>query len=141
MKKPMFVELAAKIVTAHVTNNDVAIDDIPALIAGVHSALVDLTRRHEEAPPKRVPAVSVRASVKPDYLICLNCGRKQKTMRLHLRTSHGMTPEQYRREYGLLGAYPMTAPNYSEKRKALAKTIGLGRKPEPKPRRTLSIKA
>ncbi|QIK79086.1 MucR family transcriptional regulator [Sphingomonas piscis] len=144
-------ELTADIVAAHVANNSVAIGDVGNLIQLVYSTLSSLGKDPGDALTPKTPLVPVRASVKPDFIVCMECGRKQKTLKRHLQTAHGMTPDQYRSDYGLPDTYPMTAPNYSEQRKALAKTHNLGRKPknsvsakEPKatrPRRRLSIKS
>ena len=128
MENQSLVELTADIVASHVTNNHVSVGDLPNLIQRVHEALAGLSSPAAEEPGK-VPVVSVQASIKPDYLVCMECGRKQKTLRRHLATAHGMTPEQYRADYGLPADYPMTAPNYSERRRTMAKAIGLGRKP------------
>lgn len=123
----MLVTLAADIVAAHVSNNSVAISDIPLVIRSVHEALAGLG--NAEAPEvKQEPAVSIRASVKPDYIVCLEDGKKLKMLRRHLMTHYGMTPEDYREKWGLPKDYPMVAPNYAEKRRALAKAIGLGTK-------------
>ena len=128
------VDLTAEIVTAHVSRNNVALVDLPKLIESVHVALTGLREQPaEEAPQdeskRREPAVGIRASVKPDYLICLVCGAKQKTLKRHLGVAHQMTPAQYRDEFGLKPDYPLTAPNYSERRRGMAHSIGLGRKP------------
>ena len=122
------LELTAEIVAAHVANNSVAVGDVAGLVQRVHEALAGLGQPAQEAEAGKVPVVSVRSSVKPDYIVCMECGRKQKTLRRHLQAAHGMTPDQYRRDYGLPTSYPMTAPNYSERRREMAKTIGLGRK-------------
>lgn len=122
-----FTVLTADIVAAHVANNHVAVGDLQTLIKQVHGALSSLGQGDQE-PEQKNPAVSVRASVKPDYIVCLECGAKQKTLRRHLKSAHNMTPEQYRNDYGLPSSYPMTAPSYSEKRREMAKSIGLGRK-------------
>jgi predicted transcriptional regulator len=129
MNNEDLVTLTADIVSAHVSNNNVAISDVAALVHRVHEALAAL--QTGEAPAeesKKVPAVSPRASVKPDYLVCLACGRKQRTLKRHLMTAHNLTPAQYRDEYGLPASYPMAAPNYAEMRRDMAKKIGLGRK-------------
>ena len=124
----MLVTLTADIVAAHVSNNSVAISDLALLINNVHAALSNLGNQPvvEEKP---VPAVSIRASVKPDHIVCLEDGKKLKMLKRHLMTHYGMTPEDYRQRWGLPGDYPMVAPNYAEKRRELAKKIGLGRKP------------
>lgn len=122
------VTLTADIVAAHVTNNSVAISDIPLLIRSVHDALAGLATRAEPAPEPQQPAVSVRASVKPDHLVCLEDGKKMKMLRRHLATDHDMTPDEYRAKWNLPKDYPMSAPNYSERRRVLAKETGLGSK-------------
>lgn len=136
-------QITADIVAAHVSNNAVAVGDVPNLIQRVHEALSGLTDPAEEEKKTKEPAVSIRASVKPDYLVCMECGRRQKTLRRHLQSAHGMTPEQYRQDYGLPADYPMTAPDYSEQRREMAKKIGLGRKPGEKrsPRKRRKAKA
>lgn len=123
------IALTADIVAAHVSNNTVAIGDVGALVERVHAALASLGPTPPEAiGQQKVPVVSVRASIKPDFIVCMECGKKQKTLRRHLQTAHGMTPAEYRKDYGLPDTYPMVAPNYSEQRRSMAKTIGLGRK-------------
>jgi predicted transcriptional regulator len=124
------LELAADIVAAHVANNSVAVGDVGNLIQQVHSALAGLRSSPEAAPQDKTPVVSIKGSVRPDYLVCMECGKKQKTLKRHLQTAHGMTPAQYRQDYGLPDTYPLTAANYSEQRKTLAYVHGLGRKPE-----------
>lgn len=123
------ITLTADIVAAHVSNNSVSVSDLPTLIANVHGALSGLGARPvaEEAAPE--PAVSVRASIKPDYLVCLEDGKKLKMLKRHLMTHYGMTPDDYRAKWGLPKDYPMVAPNYAEQRRSLAVKIGLGRKP------------
>ena len=121
------VTLTADIVAAHVSNNSVAITDIPLVIRSVHEALSGLGNT-VEPEVKQEPAVSIRASVKPDYIVCLEDGKKLKMLRRHLMTHYGMTPDDYRAKWGLPADYPMVAPNYAEKRRALAKEIGLGTK-------------
>lgn len=127
--------LTAEIVASHVANNSVAVADLPTLIGNVHAALAGLGSAVEAAPVEvQKPAVSVRASVKPDTLICLEDGKKFKTLKRHLRVDHGMTPEAYRAKWNLPADYPMVAPDYAETRRAMAKKIGLGRKPGEKRR-------
>ena len=123
------ITLTSDIVAAHVSNNSVGVEDLPKLISSVYGALAGLgqTAAAEEARPE--PAVSVRASVKPDYIVCLEDGKKLKMLKRHLMTHYNMTPEEYRRRWGLPADYPMVAPNYAETRRKLAKQIGLGRKP------------
>ena len=119
--------LTADIVAAHVANNTVPVSDLGSLIARVHDALAGLGAAAEPPEPELVPAVSVRASVKPDYLVCLEDGKKLKMLKRHLSTSYNMTPEQYRAKWKLPHDYPMVAPNYAEQRRTLAVKIGLGR--------------
>ena len=122
------ITLTADIVSSHLANNTVAVNDVPNLIQQVHGALAGLSAPKEEVPEAKSPVVSVRASVKPDYLVCMECGSKQKTLKRHLQTAHGMSPDQYRSDYGLPRDYPMAAPNYSAKRSELARSLGLGSK-------------
>lgn len=131
MNNEQLVELTADIVAAHVTNNNVAVSDVPTLVQSVYGALAALGRDANVPAPAepKTPAVSIRASVKPDYITCLECGKKQKTLKRHLQSAHGLTPDDYRRDYGLDRSYPMVAPSYAEKRSDMAKSIGLGRKP------------
>lgn len=124
----LLVTLTSDIVAAHVSNNSVAVSDMPLLIENVFSALSKLDSPAEEVEPTPEPAVSIRASIKPDYLICLEDGKKLKMLKRHLMTHYNMTPEEYRERWGLPADYPMVAANYAEKRRALAKEIGLGRK-------------
>lgn len=125
----MLVTLTADIVAAHVSNNSVAVSDLPLLIQNVHGALAGLSQPDEVATVKQEPAVSIRASIKPDYIVCLEDGKKLKMLKRHLMTHYGMTPEDYRAKWGLSADYPMVAPNYAEQRRSLAHKIGLGRKP------------
>ena len=122
------ITLTSDIVAAHVSNNSVSVEDLPSLITNVYGALAGLgtTTVVEEEKPE--PAVSVRASVKPDYIVCLEDGKKLKMLRRHLMTHYGMTPDDYRAKWGLAADYPMVAPDYAERRRALAKEIGLGTK-------------
>ena len=123
------VTLTADIVAAHVSNNSVAVADLPQLIQNVHGALANLGEKPAEPEVKQEPAVSVRSSVKQDYIICLEDGKKLKMLKRHLMTHYQMTPDQYRAKWGLPADYPMVAPNYAEQRRSLAKKIGLGTKP------------
>jgi predicted transcriptional regulator len=122
------ITLTADIVSAHVSNNSVAVSDLPLLIGNVYAALSGLGARAEEAAPKPEPAVSIRSSVKPDYIVCLEDGKKLKMLKRHLMTHYNMTPDDYRKKWGLPADYPMVAPNYAEQRRSLAKKIGLGTK-------------
>ena len=126
-RKENLITLTADIVAAHVANNSVGLSEISQLIGSVYDALahVGQVSAPEEAAP--VPAVSVRASIKPDYLVCLEDGKKLKMLKRHLMTHYQMAPEQYRAKWGLPADYPMVAPNYAEQRRELAKKIGLGR--------------
>ena len=122
-----YIELTAGIVSAYVSNNPVAAGEISALISQVHSALLRVSNGQSEAsgePTK--PAIAVRKSITPDYLICLEDGKKFKSLKRHLRTQYNMTPELYREKWGLPADYPMVAPNYAEARSQLAKQMGLG---------------
>lgn len=125
------LELTASVVAAYVSKNDVQPSDLVGLIASTHSALAKLGTESEPAPAVAVPlvpAVPIRKSVTPDAIICLEDGKKFKSLKRHLSTSFGMTPEQYRVKWGLPVDYPMVAPAYAEARSALAKSMGLGRK-------------
>jgi predicted transcriptional regulator len=123
-----FITLTADIVAAHVSNNSVAVNDLPTLISNVHSALAGLGTPPTPVEVKQEPAVSIRASIKPDYIVCLEDGKKLKMLKRHLMTHYGMTPDDYRAKWGLASDYPMVAPNYAEQRRTLAKAIGLGTK-------------
>lgn len=127
--KETLITLTSDIVAAHVSNNDVAVADLPGLITNVYSALAGLGEAAPVVENKPEPAVSIRASVKPDYIVCLEDGKKLKMLKRYLRTNYNMTPEEYRARWGLPADYPMVAPNYAETRRDLAKKIGLGRKP------------
>jgi predicted transcriptional regulator len=132
MEKEKLVELTADIVAAHVVNNTVSVGDIATLVQRVYEALSGLDQSGQEpARREKTPVVSVRASVKPDFLICMECGGKHKMLKRHLMNAHNMTPDQYRGDYGLARDYPMVAPNYSEQRRTLAHSIGLGRRRAP----------
>ncbi len=122
------ITLTADIVSAHVSNNSVAVSDLPLLINNVHGALSALGDSKEEPAPRPEPKVSIRSSIKPDYIVCLEDGKKLKMLKRHLMTHYNMTPDEYRQKWGLAADYPMVAPNYAEQRRALAKKIGLGTK-------------
>jgi predicted transcriptional regulator len=129
MENEKLVELTADIVSAHVQNNTVSVGDMPTLVQRIYEALAGLTSGAQEAVPvEKTPVVSVRASIKPDFLVCMECGGKHKMLKRHLMNAHNMTPDQYRTDYGLPREYPMVAPNYSEQRRTLAHSIGLGRR-------------
>ncbi|MEA3389927.1 MULTISPECIES: MucR family transcriptional regulator [Sphingobium] len=124
----LLITLTSDIVAAHVSNNSVAVSDVSTLIQNVHAALANLSQPAPAPEVKPEPAVSVRSSVKPDYIICLEDGKKLKMLKRHLMTHYQMTPEDYRAKWGLPADYPMVAPNYAEQRRSLAKKIGLGTK-------------
>jgi predicted transcriptional regulator len=126
------VELTAEIVSTYLSNNSAEVGQVGDLVQQVHGALSSLGVPEEE-PKAKVPVVSVRASIKPDRLICMECGRESKMLRRHLQTAHGMTPDDYRKDYGLPDTYPMVAAEYAQRRRTLAKEIGLGRKKGEKP--------
>ncbi len=135
--KNQLVELSADIVTAHVANNAVAAGDMSDLIQLVHDGLVKVATRNSDPVPPSV--VSVGASIRRDYLVCMICGAKHKTLRRHLKAVHGVTPEQYRKDYGLPATYPTMASEYSERRREIARSIVEARaeqssdfEPEPK---------
>lgn len=120
--------LTADIVVAHVANNSVAVNDLAQLIANVYTALATLGSVAYTPEARAEPKVSIRSSIKPDYIVCLEDGKQMKMLKRHLKTDHDMTPDQYRQKWGLNSDYPMVAPNYSDQRRTLAKSIGLGTK-------------
>lgn len=119
--------MTAEIVASHLRNNTVAQGDIAELIRTVHAALAEVSTGTTAERPN--PAIAVRRSVTPDYIVCLEDGKKLKMLKRHLKTAYDMTPEEYRERWGLPADYPMVAPNYARQRSALAKKIGLGRRP------------
>ena len=121
--------LTEKIVSAHVANNSVAVSDLPNLIKAVYAALQNVSTE-AETPSLPKPVVPIKRSVTPNFIVCLEDGKKFKMLKRHLKTDHNMTPKEYRERWGLLSDYPMTAPNYAKARSELAKKIGLGRKRE-----------
>jgi predicted transcriptional regulator len=121
--------LVTSIVSAHVTNNSVPVGELPQLIRDVYLALSTVSVPPAAAPERPAPAVPLKKSVTPDFIICLEDGKKLKMLKRHLRTAYSMTPEQYRERWGLPLDYPMVAPNYAKQRSKLAKEIGLGTKP------------
>ncbi len=126
------LELTAQIVAAHVSNNSVALPEVPSLIEQVHRTLANLGNAPVVVAPvaeRPQPAVPVKKSVTDEYLVCLEDGKKLKMLKRHLKTAYDMTPEQYRERWGLPVDYPMVAPNYAKHRSSLAKKIGLGTKP------------
>lgn len=121
------ITLTSDIVAAHVSNNSVAVSDLSLIINNVHSALAGLSgKAAEQARPE--PAVPIKSSIKPDYVVCLEDGKKLKMLKRHLMTHYKMTPDDYRNKWGLPASYPMVAPNYAKKRAELARAIGLGKK-------------
>lgn len=121
--------LTSEIVAAHVANNPLAAEELPMLIRQVYASLATVDGGATAAPERPDPAVAVRKSIMPDYIVCLEDGKKLKMLKRYLRTRYNMTPEQYRERWGLSADYPMVAPNYAAQRSALAKKIGLGTKP------------
>ena len=125
--KGELLEMTADIVSAYVGNNSVSAGELPSLIASIHAALSQVsTGPVEVAPEPQEPAVPVRKSIHPDFLICLEDGRKFKSLKRHLRTKYDMSPEEYRAKWSLPKDYPMVAPNYAKARSDLAKQMGLG---------------
>ena len=122
-----YIDLTANIVSAYLSNNPTPASEIPNLISQVHSALLRVSSGRSETPlePSK-PAVSIKKSIAPDYLVCLEDGKRFKSLKRHLRTQYNMTPEQYREKWGLPPEYPMVAPNYAVARSQLAKKMGLG---------------
>ena len=118
--------LTTEIVAAHVSNNTVAVSDLPQLINQVYQSLSNIGGTQTTTPERPQPAVSVKKSVHPDYIICLEDGKKLKMLKRHLKTAYNMTPEEYRERWSLPADYPMVAPNYAKQRSRLAKEIGLG---------------
>lgn len=118
--------LTADIVAAHVSNNTVAIVDLPLLIQKVHQSLSTIGHPIEKQPERPVPAVPVKKSVTNDFIICLEDGKPLKMLKRHLKTAYNISPEEYRERWGLTPDYPMVAPNYAKQRSELAKKIGLG---------------
>src|SRR5436853_7933977 len=122
-----FIDLTASIVSAYLSNNPTPAAEIPGLISQVHAALVRVSTGRSEAPLEPAkPAVSVKKSISPDYLVCLEDGKRFKSLKRHLRTQYNMTPEVYREKWALPPDYPMVAPNYAAARSQLAKQMGLG---------------
>ena len=125
---PDVLELTAKIVSAHVSKNQIGVDALPGLIQAVYRSLSTAGEAEPAPAPPQAPAVPIKKSVFPDYIICLEDGKKLKMLKRHLQTSYGMSPDAYRAKWGLPRDYPMVAPNYAATRSGLAKQIGLGRK-------------
>lgn len=143
-EKSEFIELTADIVSAYVGKNSVSAADLPSLIKSIHDAISGVSSGQTEAPVvAQAPAVSIRKSINPDFLICLEDGRRFKSLKRHLRTKYDMSPEDYRAKWGLPKDYPMVSPNYAASRSALAKSMGLGQggRQAPKPKPTRAKKA
>ncbi len=122
-----FIDLTADIVSAYLSNNPTPASEIPGLISQIHAALMRVSSGRNEAPLEPAkPAVSIKKSISPDYIVCLEDGKRFKSLKRHLRTQYNMTPEQYRDKWGLPPDYPMVAPNYAVARSQLAKEMGLG---------------
>lgn len=135
VRKEELITLTADIVAAHVSNNSVGVGDIAGLVTSVFDALSGLGEQKKPEATERTPAVSIRASVRPEYIVCLEDGKRLKMLKRHLMTAYGLTPDQYRKRWNLPADYPMVAPNYAQQRRELAKKIGLGRKPTTRGRR------
>lgn len=129
------VKLTAEVAAAFLSNNNVAIADLPSVVQKLYDSLHGLGDNPQTSAAEDAPLVSVRASVKPDHIACLICGKKTKTLRRHISFAHGLDEASYREKFRLLDTYPMVAPDYSERRAALAKKIGLGTKDNPPRRR------
>ena len=125
--KTQLMEMTADIVSSFVSKNKIPVPELPALISQVHAALsATATGKAEAEPVKLEPVVPIKSSVKPDYIICLEYGKKSKSLKRHLKSAFGMTPDEYRKKWGLKHDYPMVAPAYAAKRSELAKSMGLG---------------
>jgi predicted transcriptional regulator len=128
LKSDEILKLATEIVAAYVSNNPVPVAEVPAMIKSIHSTLGGLGGSFQnEVQTGQKPAVPVKRSVNPDYIICLEDGKKLKMLKRYLRSNYSMTPEEYRAKWGLPADYPMVAPNYAAQRSEFAKKIGLGR--------------
>lgn len=139
-KNETHLELTADIVSAYVSNNPVPAAELPALIASVNAALFGLRKVVEPTAEAQKPAVNPKKSVYDDHIVCLEDGKKYKSLKRHLASHHGMTPDEYRAKWGLPQDYPLVAPSYSAARSTLAKTMGLGRKPKVEPKPVASAK-
>ncbi len=136
ISKEQLLEMTTEIVSAYVGNNTIAAGELNELIVSIHDSLHNLTTGGVEVEPEPIkPAVPVRRSVTPDYLICLEDGKRLKMLKRHLRTTYGLSPDDYRAKWGLPADYPMVAPNYAQQRSEFAKKIGLGKVGQEKRRR------
>ncbi len=127
VNKQELLALTAEIVSSHVANNSVSVGELPQLIEQVFGTLKSLSDAGSEKDARPEPAVPIKKSITPNYMICLEDGKKLKMLKRHLKTQYDMTPEEYRERWGLPSDYPMVAPNYADQRRELAKKIGLGR--------------
>jgi len=125
-EQPELIDMTAEIVAAYVSANSIPASDLPGLIHNVHTALTGVAAGEPPPPPPKDPAVPIKKSITPDFLVCLEDGRRFKSLKRHLRTKYDMTPEEYRAKWGLPKDYPMVAPNYARARSDLAKQMGLG---------------
>lgn len=138
--RSQLIEFTADIVSAYVSNNPVPVASLPELIESVNSSLSKIGQPAEPEKPAQVPAVNPKRSVFPDYIICLEDGKKFKSLKRHLDVHYGLTPDEYRAKWGLKSDYPMVAPQYAAQRSTLAKAAGLGRKPAAKPAKSAAKK-
>ncbi|TGS14226.1 transcriptional regulator [Mesorhizobium sp. M2E.F.Ca.ET.209.01.1.1] len=138
--RSQLIELTADIVSAYVSKNPVPVASLPELIESVNSSLSKIGQPAAPEKPAQAPAVNPKRSVFPDYIICLEDGKKFKSLKRHLGVHYGLTPNEYREKWGLKPEYPMVAPNYAAQRSALAKSSGLGRKPAAKPAKSTGKK-
>ena len=129
VQRDSWIAHTADIVVSYVANNSLGADDVSSLIRNVYGTLAGLGQESAAPEARPDPAVSVRSSIKRDRIVCLEDGKKMKMLKRHLMTDHGLTPDEYRARWGLASDYPMVAPDYADKRRDLAKKIGLGRKP------------
>ncbi len=125
-KQSELLSLTTNIVAAHVSNNSVAVTDLPVIIRDVYETLSNVGTLREREPERPSPAVPIKKSVTPEFIVCLEDGKKLKMLKRHLKTAYDMSPEDYRERWGLAADYPMVAPNYAKQRSKLAKQIGLG---------------
>lgn len=139
MADDLFLTLTADIVSSHVSGNAVPMSDLPLLIRNVHDTLVGLLAEPVPVEVRQKPAVSIRASINPDYLICLEDGKKFKMLKRHLMTHYQMSPDAYREKWNLPSDYPMVAPSYAAKRSEIAMSVGLGRRRSASRKKTLKL--
>lgn len=141
VREDQLLEMTADIVSAFVAKNSVAADQLGGLIRSTHQALASLSSSAAAPEAPRAPAAPIKRSVRPDHIICLEDGKKFKSLKRHLRVEHGLSPSEYRARWGLPGDFPMVAPEYAERRSQMAKSIGLGRKTKRPARRKAAVKA